>query len=100
MSKPMTEMTPLEQMAAWSSYHKLDQEPWILYTCTDCDPENLLDDADDEDPANKYDIAAQIVLPQRIDKPNHCPRCGSYLSMMASATVTVTWATNDTKGRD
>jgi hypothetical protein len=90
----------------------LSHERWRLYTCSDCHPDNW-DNEEDDGP--KYGTAYQVVLPfERVasdeggmyNPENHesscplnfCPRCASYLSLLADDEVRVAVAPREPIG--
>jgi hypothetical protein len=59
-------------------------EDFIGLSCSDCDPNHW----DDEERAGRvadgepvYDEPFVFAIPKGDDKPDYCPRCGSYLSL-------------------
>jgi hypothetical protein len=80
-------MTPEQKVAMWDSYRGLDQGEWVLYSCTDCDPE--FHDEDEEGAGEKYERKFQMIC-RRDDRPDYCPRCLSYLSLSEESSVKAT----------
>lgn len=52
-------------------------EDWQEYHCSDCDPSFA-----DEGEESEYDKLYQLMVPVGEPVPDHCPRCGSYLSLL------------------
>jgi DNA-directed RNA polymerase subunit RPC12/RpoP len=50
-------------------------ENWQAYRCSDCDP--TIDDEVEE-----YKKPYVMLVPEGENVPDHCPRCGSYLSLL------------------
>ena len=84
-------MSAEEKAAGWDAYHRLGERQWLLYKCSDCDPDPVLKDPDEE---FEYEGqgTAMLVLPSDIARPDHCPRCGNYLSLDEGMPVRVTTA--------
>jgi len=52
-------------------------EDWQEYHCSDCDP--TLGDPDED---SEHDKPYVLMVPEGDPIPDHCPRCGSYLSLL------------------
>jgi DNA-directed RNA polymerase subunit RPC12/RpoP len=76
-----------QKVAGWDKHHGLSDRKWLLYRCSDCDPEFA---EDDEDERTQYTGPMRMVYPAEEDKPDYCPRCGSYLSLDEGTEVYVT----------
>jgi hypothetical protein len=55
-------------------------EDWQEWRCSDCDPD-LADDDEPEGEAHKHEKPYVVLIPLGEPKPDHCPRCSSYLSL-------------------
>lgn len=82
-------MSAEERAAGWDAYHGLTDRVWHMYVCSDCDPDPMFRDEDDESGV-EYDNKAIVILPSDIERPDHCPRCQSYLSLGDPTVVRVT----------
>lgn len=66
-----------ERRASLDAYHHFSDRKWVAYECSDCHPDTW----DEEDGEPKPDAPCTVITTREIGAPDHCPRCGSYLSM-------------------
>lgn len=77
-----------EKQRQLDAHYHLSDRDWVMYSCSDCDPE-MLEEGDEG--YGEYEHDATVVLPKDAPVPRNCWRCGGYLSMSPPSPVTVSY---------